>query len=77
MNVRACARRVSIAAGLMLREAASPYPVNTYQDKLAELGLNRLQIAAAVGNIIGRMAQPGSELATHAWLQQRSALGGG
>ena len=30
MNVRACARRVSIAAGLMLREAASPYPVNTY-----------------------------------------------
>ena len=45
------------------------------QDKLAELGLNRLQIAAAVGNIIARMAHPGSELATHAWLQQRSALG--
>ena len=32
-------------------------------------------IAAAVGNIVGRMAHPGSELATHAWLQQRSALG--
>ena len=45
------------------------------QDKLSELDLSRLQIAAAVGNIIGRMAQPGSELATHAWLQQRSALG--
>jgi transposase len=45
------------------------------EDKLAELGLNRLQIAAAVGNIIGRMAHPGSELATHAWLQQHSALG--
>ena len=45
------------------------------EDKLAELGLNRLQIAAAVGNIIGRMAHPGSELATHAWLGQRSALG--
>ena len=45
------------------------------EDKLAELGLNRPQIAAAVGNIIGRMAHPGSELATHAWLQQRSALG--
>jgi transposase len=45
------------------------------QDKLAELGLNRPQIAAAVGNIVGRMANPGSELATHAWLQQRSALG--
>ena len=45
------------------------------EDKLAQLGLNRPQIAAALGNIIGRMAQPGSELATHAWLQQRSALG--
>jgi len=45
------------------------------EDKLAELGLNRPQIAAAVGNIIGRMAHPGSELATHGWLQQRSGLG--
>jgi transposase len=45
------------------------------EDKLAELGLNRPQIAAAVGNIVGRMAHPGSELATHAWLQHRSALG--
>lgn len=46
-----------------------------FEDKLAELGFNRPQIAAAVGNIIARMAHPGSELATHAWLQQRSALG--
>lgn len=46
-----------------------------FEEKLAELGLNRPQIAAAVGNIVGRMAHPGSELATHAWLQQRSALG--
>jgi transposase len=45
------------------------------EDKLAEFGLNRPQIAAAIGNIVGRMANPGSELATHAWLQQRSALG--
>ena len=45
------------------------------EDKLSELGLNRPQIAAAVGNIIGRMAQPGSELATHAWLGDTSALG--
>ena len=45
------------------------------EDKLAELGLNRPQIAAAVGNMVGRMAHPGSELATHAWLCQRSALG--
>ena len=46
-----------------------------FEDKLTELGLNRPQIAAAVGNIVARMAHPGSELATHAWLQQRSALG--
>jgi transposase len=46
-----------------------------FEDKLAELGFNRPQIAAAVGNIVGRMARPGSELATHAWLQKRSALG--
>ena len=45
------------------------------EDKLRELGMNRPQIAAAVGNIIGRMAQPGSELATHAWLKDTSALG--
>ena len=45
------------------------------EDKFAELGLNRRQIAAALGNIVGRMAYPASELATHAWLQQRSALG--
>ena len=46
-----------------------------FEAKLSALGLNRPQIAAAVGNIVGRMAHPGSELATHAWLQQRSALG--
>ena len=46
-----------------------------FEDKLTELGFNRPQIAAAVGNIIGRIAHPGSELATHAWLQKRSALG--
>jgi hypothetical protein len=45
------------------------------QDKLGELGLNRPQIAAAVGNIVARMAQPCSELATHAWLKDTSALG--
>ena len=46
-----------------------------FEQQLAGLGLNRPQIAAVLGNIIGRMAHPGSELATHAWLQQRSALG--
>ena len=37
------------------------------EDKFSELGLNRPQIAAAVGNIIGRMAQPGQR-ACHARL---------
>jgi len=46
-----------------------------FEDKLAALGLNRPQIAAAVGAVVARMAHPGSELATHAWLQRRSALG--
>jgi len=46
-----------------------------FEDKLAQLGLNRPQIAAAVGNIVARMAQPGSELATHAWLKDTSGLG--
>ena len=31
-----------------------------FEAKLAALGLNRPQIAAAVGNIVGRMAHPGS-----------------
>jgi len=43
--------------------------------KLAGLGLNRHQVAAALGLIVGRMVFPASELATHQWLQQRSALG--
>ena len=46
-----------------------------FEDQLAVLGLNRPQIAAAVGSVVARMAHPGSELASHAWLQQRSALG--
>jgi hypothetical protein len=43
--------------------------------KLAALGLNRHQVAAALGLIVGRMVFPASELATHQWLQQRSGLG--
>jgi len=43
--------------------------------KLAQLGFNRHQLSAAIGVIVGRMVRPGSELATHQWLQQRSALG--
>ena len=44
-------------------------------DKLQALGFNQKQINAALGNLIGRMIQPGSELSTHQWLQQQSALG--
>nr|WP_294560475.1 hypothetical protein [uncultured Rhodopila sp.] len=42
---------------------------------LAELGLNGVQRDAAAGLLIGRMAAPGSELATWRWLRERSALG--
>ena len=42
---------------------------------LAELGFNGIQRAAAAGSLIGRMAAPGSELATWRWLAERSALG--
>jgi len=44
-------------------------------DKLEALGFNGPQRAAAIGNIIGRMASPGSERDTHRWLQQASGLG--
>jgi len=46
-----------------------------FEEKLRELGFNKPQIAAAVGNVIGRMAAPGSELATYNWLQNRTAVG--
>ena len=44
-------------------------------EKLAELGFTGPQRAAALGNIIGRMARPASERATHDWLQHTTALG--
>ena len=43
--------------------------------KLSDIGFTKPQIAAALGNIIGRMAAPASELATYRWLQNRTALG--
>ena len=42
---------------------------------MAELGVNGALCAAAAGVIVGRLAQPASERATHRWLQQRSGLG--
>lgn len=46
-----------------------------FQGLLKTLGFTGPQRAAALGSIIGRMAAPGSELATYAWLGERSALG--
>ena len=43
--------------------------------KLQELGLNKPQLCTAIGTIIGRMIEPGSELATHYWLQHHTGLG--
>ena len=42
---------------------------------LAELGVNGALRAAATGALVGRLAQPASERATHRWLQARSGLG--
>ena len=42
--------------------------------KLRELGLNRYQVATSLGIIAGRMIVPGSERATHYWLQNGSAF---
>jgi transposase len=42
---------------------------------LTEAGFNGVQQAAAIGSIIGRMAVPGSEVATWRWLRECSALG--
>ena len=44
-------------------------------EKLTELGINGVMRAAILGNLVGRMAQPASELATWQWLQTQSALG--
>ncbi len=46
-----------------------------FPNKLKALGINETQCSAIIGNIIGRMAQPASELATWHWLQDQSALG--
>ncbi len=45
------------------------------EQKLSDLGLNQPQLNSVLGVIIGRMVHPGSELATHYWLQNQSGLG--
>ena len=42
---------------------------------LAALGVNGALRAAAAGTIVGRLASPASERATHRWLQERSGIG--
>jgi hypothetical protein len=44
-------------------------------DKLTTLGIPAVGRACILGNLIGRMAAPASELATWEWLQANSALG--
>jgi transposase len=46
-----------------------------FVELLETLGLTGPQRAAVLGVILGRMAAPGSELATQRWLCERSALG--
>jgi hypothetical protein len=46
-----------------------------FHDLLLELGLSGPLRAAILGVIIGRMAAPDSEAATHRWLGQQSGLG--
>lgn len=46
-----------------------------FVEKLTELGINGVMRAAIIGNVIGRMAKPASELSTWKWLQKQSALG--
>jgi len=43
--------------------------------KLKDIGFKTHQLAAAIGVIAGRMIVPGSERATHYWLQNTTALG--
>jgi len=45
-----------------------------FAELLLELGLSSPIRAAILGVIIGRMAEPGSELATYRWLGQQSSL---
>ena len=44
------------------------------EEKLRELGCSQRQIEVAAAVIIGRLAGPGNELATHHWLKNESGL---
>lgn len=44
-------------------------------EKLKELGINGKMRAGIIASLIGRMAEPGSELSTYHWLKRESGLG--
>jgi len=58
-------------------EHAGLYALNSLgmPDILREAGLNKKQCSCAMGNIIARMAAPGSELSSFNWLCRQSSLG--
>lgn len=58
-------------------EAVGMYALSEigFVEKLTELGVNSVMRAAIIGNIIGRMAKPASELSTWKWLKNQSDLG--
>ena len=65
-------RPCSIGAGYVAYEVFKQLELDS---KLTELGFNRHQLNAAIGTVIGRVVNPGSELSTHDWLQNHSGLG--
>lgn len=44
------------------------------EQKLLQLGFTKRQVAIAIGVIVGKLACPGSERATFAWMQHQSAI---
>lgn len=46
-----------------------------FDKKLVDLGLKPADVASVLGVVCGRMIAPGSELSTHYWLQNTTALG--
>lgn len=44
------------------------------EEKLAQIGFNQSQIRIAIGQILGRLLNPGSELSTYGWLRKASGL---
>ena len=60
--------RISILSLHALEQLAIP-------KTLKDAWFNRPQRAAALGNLVGRMCQPSSELATWNWMKNKSAIG--